>query len=500
MKSGDVIAKVRRFIMENEISAKMIKTKNIIVGLSGGADSISLLFILNELRKEGGEYASLNLRAVHVNHCIRGEDADRDEVFSENFCKLNDIPFTAVRVNVPDIALKRKESLEKAARDERYRIFRTEGEKMGDHLIATAHHKNDLAETLIFNISRGTGYKGLIGIRPVNGNIIRPLLGISRREIERFTGEKDLEFVTDSTNEDMTYTRNFIRKEIIPLIEDRLNPELADHLFRISEIASKIDAHIEKHVDAALEEAGLIKDDLAHVEEFKISRYILEGLDDIVLDSFLIEAVKAFKGDAEDLSGERIEALIRAFKKNEGSLETKTLELGAGIRALVNSKGIKFQKLPERPVLSPDPSERKYVILDETNRHKLEKNGSLVIEAEDLILRLEISESFTKNHSSDYTKFFDYDRINTNVFLRKRAIGDWIRLSENSSKKLKKDLIDQKIPREKRDDIWLLTDAGSEVIWAVGVRQGFGSLLRDDRTKGRVLKIAIEKRNGDNNE
>ena len=226
----------------------------------------------------------------------------------------------------------------------------------------------------------------------------------------------------------------------------------------------------------------------------------MEGLDDIVLDSFLIEAVKAFKGDAEDLSGERIEALIRAFKKNEGSLETKTLELGAGIRALVNSKGIKFQKLPERPVLSPGPSERKYVILDETNRHKLEKNGSLVIEAEDLILRLEISESFTKNHSSDYTKFFDYDRINTNVFLRKRAIGDWIRLSENSSKKLKKDLIDQKIPREKRDDIWLLTDAGSEVIWAVGVRQGFGSLLRDDRTKGRVLKIAIEKRNGDNNE
>ena len=208
---GQILNTIERFGM-------LEKGDHVVVGLSGGADSVSLLLALNELRGVLG----IELSALHVNHCLRGEESDRDEQFCRDLCDRLSIPFICGRFDVNAEAAKMKMSTELAAREIRYRFFaeQTEGKKL-----ATAHNANDNAETVIFNLTRGTGTKGIAGIPPVRDNIIRPLLGITRNEIEAFLKERDQDFVIDSTNLSDDYTRNAIRHNVIPVLE-KINPAL----------------------------------------------------------------------------------------------------------------------------------------------------------------------------------------------------------------------------------------------------------------------------------
>lgn len=185
---------------------------NIIAGLSGGADSVCLTMILHELSREMG----FALTAVHVNHCLRGEESDRDEEFCRGLCGRLGIPLTVYRVDVKGEVKKSGSSVEEAARELRYGAFREECEKFPSAKIATAHNKCDSSETVMFNIARGTGIKGICGIPYVRGNIIRPLLDCERGEIEAFLDEKGQEHVTDSSNLSDEYSRNRIRRQVIP--------------------------------------------------------------------------------------------------------------------------------------------------------------------------------------------------------------------------------------------------------------------------------------------
>ena len=184
----------------------------VIAALSGGADSVCLLLALNELKETLG----IKLSAIHVNHCLRGNESDRDEQFCRDLCGRLRIPLICGRFNVKEEAENRKISTELAARDIRYRFFQ---ENSSGKKIATAHTANDNAETVIFNLARGTGTKGIAGIPPVRGNIIRPLINVTRSQIENYLKEKNQEYVTDSTNLTDDYTRNIIRHIVIPVIE-----------------------------------------------------------------------------------------------------------------------------------------------------------------------------------------------------------------------------------------------------------------------------------------
>lgn len=189
----------------------MIKKSDCITAaLSGGADSVCLLLVLRELSDKYG----FTLDAIHINHCIRGVESDRDEEFCRNLCKKLDIPITVVRCDIPSAAKTSGKSLEETARDARYRAFKEHAGESGK--IATAHTVSDNAETVIFNMARGTGLKGLCGIPPVRDNIIRPLIDVTRQQIENYLKEKNQDFVTDSTNLSDDYTRNRIRHNIIP--------------------------------------------------------------------------------------------------------------------------------------------------------------------------------------------------------------------------------------------------------------------------------------------
>lgn len=183
--------------------------ERVTAALSGGADSVCLLLVLKELEK----VYSLSVDAIHINHCIRGKEADSDEEFCRTVCDKLGVPFEVRRIDVPRLAEEKKQSLEEAARDARYSAF-AEHTKGG--LLATAHTASDNAETVLFNLVRGTGLKGLCGIPPVRDNIIRPLIDVTREEVESFLGDRGQEFVTDSTNLETEYSRNKIRHNIIP--------------------------------------------------------------------------------------------------------------------------------------------------------------------------------------------------------------------------------------------------------------------------------------------
>ena len=203
------------FIEENQL---IKKGDRIVLGVSGGADSICLLHILSCIQKA----LEIRLFVVHINHGIRGEEAKRDEDFVRDFCKRLNVEFFAFHYDIKKMAREQKISEEEAGRKARYSTFDTvakkiiqkEGVDAQNVKIAIAHNKDDNAETILHNLSRGSGISGLKGILAQNGNIIRPLLCFSRQEIEEYLSKNNIEYMTDSTNLENEYTRNILRNEV----------------------------------------------------------------------------------------------------------------------------------------------------------------------------------------------------------------------------------------------------------------------------------------------
>lgn len=217
------------------------KGSNVISCLSGGADSVCLLRALEMLRGDLG----FSLFAVHVNHCLRGEESDRDMQFCEELCRKLDIPLTVYHVDVKGYCAEKGTSTEEGARILRYEAFEKESEKLGGALIATAHNKGDNSETVVFNLARGTGIRGLRGIPPKRDSIIRPLLGVTRAEIEAFLETLGQEYVTDSTNLTEDYSRNIIRRRVVPVLEG-INGNFAEAVSRLSESAAEDEEYFEQ--------------------------------------------------------------------------------------------------------------------------------------------------------------------------------------------------------------------------------------------------------------
>lgn len=203
-----------------------VNGSTVIVALSGGADSVALLHCLISLKEE----YNLTVHAAHLNHQIRGEEADRDENFCKILCENYNIPFHLRRRDIKAISKQQKISEELCGRHERYAFFDSLAESLGA-LVATAHTASDNAETLLFNLSRGTSLAGAAGIPPVRGHFIRPLIDCTRAEIEEYCRQNHLDFVTDSTNFSDEYTRNKIRHHVIPALAE-LNPRFEESASR----------------------------------------------------------------------------------------------------------------------------------------------------------------------------------------------------------------------------------------------------------------------------
>lgn len=221
----------------------------VITGLSGGADSVCLLLCLRELSSR----MNFSLRAVHVNHSMRGKESDRDQTFCEELCEKLNIPIDVFRVDVYAHMDKSGKSPEEAARELRYGAFENAAKGHTAVKIATAHNKGDNTETVLFNIARGTGTKGICGIPYVRQlgdiSVIRPLLGATRGEIEAFLGERQQSYVTDSTNLTEDYTRNKLRARVLPVLKE-INPAVDTAVERLSGSTAEDEAFFAEYISS----------------------------------------------------------------------------------------------------------------------------------------------------------------------------------------------------------------------------------------------------------
>lgn len=304
----------------------------IVVGVSGGPDSICLINILYEIQKE--KNITFELYVCHINHMIR-EEASSDEEFVKNYCKSKQIPFFAKHVKVEELAKDLKIGTEEAGRKVRYDFFGEILEKVNANKIATAHTKNDNAETVLMNIIRGSGTSGLKGITPLRENkYIKPLIEISRVEIEKYCKENKLNPRYDKTNNENIYTRNKIRNILIPLIEKEFNPNIIETIDRLSDLASKENEYLEKVTKETYEKL-LIKEEKNEII-LNLKRFNKENK--VIKSRLILYTIKRLFGATNGLEKVHIDNIIKLCETNIGN---KYLTPNKNTKILVN-KGKMF--------------------------------------------------------------------------------------------------------------------------------------------------------------
>lgn len=422
----------------------------VIVGLSGGADSVCLCHVLWSLR----ESLSIQLCALHVNHGIRGAEADRDEQFCKAFCEKFQIPFEAVHIDVPAESKKNGEGLEACGRRLRYKALQKAAGENGK--IATAHTANDNAETVLLHLTRGTGLQGLCGILPVRENVIRPLLGVTRKDVEAYCRKENLTFVTDSTNLSADYARNRVRLEVLPVLET-LNPSVVDAFSRMTQSVRQDAVFLS---DYAFQKYKELKTDGA----IPVSRLLL--LPKSVQARILKQAFGDFGG--KDLSAHHLEQLLSVCQN--GGQTTLPGEIVARRRAdrlefLRKMPAPKPWKIPVKMPLSEE------VVKTPTGLLEIQK-----LEQKDL----------QNLHKELLANAVDCAKIKGNLVLRSRLPGDRFESAARGvGKTLKKWYNELGVSPETRACLAVLA-CENEVVWteALGTAAPF---LPDAKTESAFL-------------
>lgn len=438
----------------------------VIVALSGGADSVCLLMVLNELKEELG----LELKAVHVHHGLRGEEADRDSLYSEQFSRGLGVEFVCYREDAALYAREHGMSVEEAGRHLRYEIFERERLNFGGTKIAVAHHEDDQAETILYNLFRGTGLRGLGGMRPGREKIVRPLLNVKREEILAYLKEKGISYCEDSTNASQEYVRNRLRGQILPSIKELINSRAGENIIHAGEMAAKADAYLEKQAQVLLDNWG--------------KRDFDEG-----------GMCRAYRVDAERLLAEDdiirnyvIRRMIRSVNQSMKDITMVHVESGAGL--LFGASGRQVD-LPNGLIAVKTGNELWIKKKNYESRVENQKD-SFLPQLDMKVFPFKKGEEIPKN---GYTKWFDYDKIKCALSVRYRETGDYMTLAGGGRKTVKAFMIDEKIPKEDREKIPLVAD-GSHVLWVIGYRISEYYKITDDTHTVIQLQLDGGRNNG----
>lgn len=453
--------KVEKFITDNEIFKH---GDSVLLGVSGGADSTCLLYVLNDLK----EKFDLKLLVVHVNHGIRGEEADRDAMHVKKMCKKLNVPFRLKEIDVPSISKETGKSEEEAGRDARYAAFFEIAKEINADKIAVAHNLNDNSETILFNLFRGTGIKGLTGIPVKREKIVRPLLCCTREEIEDYLNTKGIEYQNDSTNSDTEYSRNKLRLDVIPYIKKNINEKVEYNIVNAANNLSEIYEYIDSQAEVAY-------------KEYVIHDIIIndaEKLPTAILSEVIRKQIYKIAGKLKDITRVHVQS-VKELLKMEVS---KKIELPYNLVAIKKYEGVEITPVKETENHEPVPEQ----MLIKENKIYSVPNMEIMPEKADFD-RENIEELL-------YTKWFDYDKIDKLV-LRTRKPGDYIVIDDNGrTKKLKEYFINEKIPREERDKVLLLAD-GNSIVWVLGYRISAKYKVTKD-TKN-IIKISYDKEKKD---
>ena len=429
----------------------------IIVALSGGADSTALLCSLMSIK----EKFSLTIYACHINHLLRGEESFRDENFVRELCRGLDVELFVLRCDINKLASERNLGSEECGRQVRYDFLKENAKKLGAK-IATAHTSTDSMETIIMNISRGSGIKGARGIPPKRENIIRPLILASRADTEEYCKSHNIPYVNDSTNSERIYTRNKVRLDVVPVLRT-INPSIEDAFLRFAKNMSTLDEFIEKTAQSAL--IGSRVDNGYSCEKLKIlEKPVLARVIEIICSEKDIEPESV-----------HIELIEKAIEKG-GAVSVKN-----GVVA-VSSQGIfriyREENRNKAKVMSEIP-----IFINETVIVYNKRVRTELVNIEEFSERIK----FTKNL---FNISLDYDTISSIAVFRNRSSGDYISpKGRNITKPLRKLMSELKIPAEKRDKMILLAD-GNNILWAEKI--GVSEMCSIKSTTQKVLIIYIE--------
>lgn len=431
----------------------------VVAGVSGGADSVCLLFLLCEMAST--QFKDMDIEVVHINHGLRKE-ASLEAEFVKQLCVSFEerfrirIGYHLIKADIGKLAAEWKQSVEEAGRRVRYEAFE---EILGNRkgVICVAHHKDDRAETMLLNLFRGTGLKGAAGISAVNGRIIRPLLCVSRQEIEDLLKQESIEYIVDRTNLEDEYTRNRIRHHILSYAKDSISLSVVDNMEKAAMQFEAAEDYIHKET---------LKAELRSTVQKEAGRIILgskslQAEHPYIVDAVLYDAIAYVCGCRKDITAEHV-ANVRKLLTKDGSKEL-SLPYGAMVRKEYDR--LIFMKRKTEPSIEEDiEGQISMRVLEDFDREQIPK--------------------------ATYTKWFDYDKISSVAVLRFRNEGDYLIINADMNQKtLKEYLINEKIPKEERGRIPLLCD-GKHVMWVIGLR--ISEYYKVTEYTKRVLEVKFE--------
>ena len=458
-----LLKKVERTIGKYQMLAPKMR---VIVGVSGGPDSITLLHLLFRMKAQ----YNLQLCVAHLNHQLRGREADEEAKWVKEFALHLKIPVIMDSFNVALLAERKSLSLEEAARLARYNFLERAADQIGADKIALGHTASDQIETLLMRLIRGSGLDGLSGIPPVRGRIIRPLIEIFREEIEKYCKENNLRPCRDSSNKEISFLRNKIRLNLIPYLSERYNPQIRKGLFQTAEILKEENEYLQRESEKVFKSLHKEKRDgqiILNVEELACLHLSLKR-------RVIRNIIHQIKGDLRGVKFTHINSILELTGNKEG----KQLHLPGNLVVEKQGKSLIFKKKEKEeelffscPLVVP-------------GKTKLSRLG-LDFETEVL---LKPPSPLPQNNDEAY---LDFDKIEEPLFIRKRKKGDKFQpLGMRGRKKIKDFFIDLKIPRKERDKIPLLTFK-DRIVWVVGYRiDEYFKLTKDTK---KILKVRVHR-------
>ena len=442
----------------------------VIAGVSGGADSVCLLHLLADYAQK----VPITLRVVHVEHGIRGKEALDDMVFVQKLCEKLNIPCSVYHYRVPQLAKEQGLSEEEAGRLVRYQAFDREQERIeGRVKIAVAHNRNDRAETMLWNLIRGSGMAGLSGIAPVRGNVIRPLLAQERPAIEQYLAKIHQDYRTDSTNLSEDYTRNRIRHAILPVME-QINEQAVKNIDHACERITQAQEYLNGVIEYEFGRMVQVKEDCLCIE--------IENLNlaqPYIKNEIVLKVLYQCAGSRKDIGKVHVDGVLSLTSRESG----KQISLPYGMRAWKSYDVIVVKKEREEKQVP----EAFQVLISDAGKYNIpDREEVFEVFFENIN---EKNKKFVNPKQKTYTKWFDYDKIKDGLVIRTRRSGDYFIMDEKGHRQsVKSFFINEKIPREQREEILLLAD-GSHIVWIIGYRISFYYKISED-TK-RVLKIQM---------
>ena len=436
-----MIDKVRKFIEKEKL---LLPNATVIVGLSGGMDSMVLLDLLTLLGYE--------CVAAHCNFHLRGEESNRDAAFVKKWCKDIDIPFTSIDFDTAQYAADNKISIEMAARELRYEWFEIVRRQYEAEAVAVAHHKDDSVETVLLNLIRGTGIKGLTGITPKNRDVVRPLLCVTRKEIEEYITGRDMPYMSDSTNDEDVFVRNSLRLNIIPQLE-KLNPSVKEAVWRTSQNLSEVEKVYSNSVQKTIKE--LFQNDKIDISKLRESHSPRSVLFEILSPLSFGPSV--------------IEDIYHGMESPSGKV---------------------FYSKSHRLI-----RDRDFFILDRINENSSNEEFFYIDSSTDemahpLALTLRREKMPVNIQKNSRFLYADMDKLKFPLTVRRWKEGDWfIPFGMKGRKKVSDYFTDRKYSLKQKEEAWILL-SGDDIVWIVGERPDERFKVTEKSRKVFVAEVA----------